>query len=64
MGQHGFVRGKSYLTNLIVFFCEVTKKIDKARVVDDVYMNVSKAFEKLLHGGLVWKAGPHRIQGD
>ena len=32
--QHGFVKGRSCLTNLIEFFEEVTRKIDQGRAVD------------------------------
>eukprot|EP00061_Rhincodon_typus_P006699 g27627.t1 len=52
--QRGFVRGKSCLTNLIEFFEEVTKRTDEGRMVDVIYMNFSKAFNKLLMVG--WSA--------
>ena len=45
--QHGFVSGKSCLTNLIEFFEGVTKKVDEGSAVDVVYMDFSKA----PHGG-------------
>ena len=37
--QHGFVNGKSCLTNLIEFFEGVTKKVDEGSAVDVVHMN-------------------------
>ena len=37
--QHGFVKRRSCLTNLIEFFEEVTKMIDEQRAVDVVYMD-------------------------
>ncbi|XP_069771574.1 uncharacterized protein, partial [Narcine bancroftii] len=54
--QHGFVRGRSCLTNLIEFFERVTKKVDEGKAVDVVYLDFSKAFDKVL---LV----PHRRLG-
>ena len=53
--QHGFVRGKSCLTNLIEFFEEVTRNVDEGKAVDVVYMDFSKAFDKVPHGRLVKK---------
>eukprot|EP00061_Rhincodon_typus_P008249 g30695.t1 len=47
--QGGFVPGRSCLTNLIEFFEEVTKMIDDSRAVDVVYMDFSKAFDKVHH---------------
>ena len=61
--QHGFVWGRSCLTNLIEFFEEVTKVIDKGRAVDVVYMDFSKAFDKIPHGRLLKKLKSHEIQG-
>eukprot|EP00061_Rhincodon_typus_P007232 g28737.t1 len=43
--QHGYVRGKSCLTNLIELFEEVTKKFDEGRAVDLNYMDFSKVFD-------------------
>ena len=53
--QHGFMSGKSCLTNLIEFFEGVTKKIDECSAVDVVYMDFSKAFDKVPHGRLLHK---------
>ena len=62
--QHGFVRGKSCLTNLIEFFEKVTKEVDKGKAVDVVYMDFSKAFDKVPHGRLLQKIRMHGIEGD
>eukprot|EP00061_Rhincodon_typus_P013114 g39283.t1 len=40
---------RSRLTNLIEFFKEVTKVFDEGRAVDIVYMDFSKAFDKVSH---------------
>ena len=42
--QHGFVRGRSCLTNLVEFFEEVTKTVDEGRAVDVVYMDFSSCW--------------------
>eukprot|EP00061_Rhincodon_typus_P010363 g34598.t1 len=62
--QHGFVQDRSCLTNLIEFFKEVTKVINEGRVVDVVYIDFSKAFDKVPHGRLIQKMKMHRIHGD
>ena len=62
--QHGFVSGRSCLTNLIEFFEHVTKCVDDGSAVDVVYMDFSKAFDKVPHGRLIKKANAHGIQGD
>jgi len=62
--QHGFVKGRSCLTNLIEFFEKVTKEVDGGKAVDVVYMDFSKAFDKVAHGGLLQKMKMYGIEGD
>ena len=59
-----FVKGRSCLTNLIEFFKEVTKMIDEDRAMDVVYMDFSKAFDKVPHGRLVQKVKSHGIRDE
>uniref|UniRef100_A0A8B9B9Q0 Reverse transcriptase domain-containing protein n=1 Tax=Anser brachyrhynchus TaxID=132585 RepID=A0A8B9B9Q0_9AVES len=47
--QHGFIKGKSCLTNLIVFYDEMTGWMDEGRAVDVVYLDFSKAFDTVSH---------------
>lgn len=48
---------------MIVF--EVTKKVDKSRFVNVVYMDYSKVFDKALHDRLlVWRVKSDTIQGE
>ena len=49
------MKGTSCLTNLIEFFAEVMKMIAEDRAVDIIYVDFSKAFDKVLHGRLVQK---------
>jgi len=62
--QHGFVRGRSCLTNLLEFFEEVTRKVDEGKAVDVVYLDFSKAFDKVPHGRLVRKVQSLGIHGE
>ena len=41
------LHGNFCLTNLIKFFEGVTKKVDEDNAVDVVYMDFSKAFDKV-----------------
>ena len=61
--QHGFVRGRSCLTNLLEFFEEVTRKVDEGKAVDVVCLDFSKAFDKVPHGRLVRKVQSLGIHG-
>ena len=61
--QHGFVKGRSCLTSLVEFFENVTKHIDEGKAVDVVYMDFSKAFDKVPHARLLEKVRGHGIQG-
>eukprot|EP00061_Rhincodon_typus_P006536 g27274.t1 len=58
--QQGFVRRTLCLTNLIEFL-EVTKITDEGKAVDVVFVDFSKAFDKVPHGKLVLKMKSHGI---
>ena len=62
--QHGFVRGRSCLTNLIEFFDYVMKCVDEGSAVNVVYMDFSKIFDKVPHGRLIKKANTYWRLGD
>ena len=44
--QHGFLKARSCLINLLCFFEEITKWVDEGSPVDVIYLDFQKAFDK------------------
>ena len=59
--QHGFTKGRSCLTNLLQFLEEVTKYVDEGNPADVLYLDFSKAFDKVPHKRIVEKVKAHGI---
>lgn len=53
--QHGFIQGKSRLTNLMAICDKITGLVDKGRERNAVYLDFSKAFSTISHNILVYK---------
>ena len=53
--QHGFMPGKSCLTNLLETMEDITKWCDMGIPVDEVFLDFSKAFDKVPHQRLLYK---------
>src|SRR6218665_2362688 len=62
--QHGFTRGRSYLTNLLEFFEEVYERIDEGKPVDVIYLEFAKVFDKVPHKRLAKKLQGCGIKGQ
>ncbi|KAK4818428.1 hypothetical protein QYF61_012962 [Mycteria americana] len=61
--QHGFMKGRSCLTNLISFYNKVTRLVDEGKAVDVVYLEFSKAFDTISHSILLEKLAAHGLDG-
>ena len=61
--QHGFLSGKSTLTNLIETLNYFTKKVDERSNVDALYIDVSKAFDSISHNKLIYKLKKYGFGG-
>ena len=57
--QHGFLKAKSCLTNLLCFLEEITKWVDDGSPVDVIYFDFQKAFDKVPHQRLISKLKSH-----
>ena len=61
--QHGFLKARSCLTNMLCFLEEIAKWIDVGSPVDIIYLDFQKAFDKVPHQRLLLKLKAHGI-GD
>ena len=57
--QHGFLKARSCLTNVLCFFEEITKWVDEGSPVDVIYLDFQKAFDKVPHQRLILKLKSH-----
>lgn len=62
--QHGFLRGRSTITNLAVFVDSVLNSMEQRRQVDVVYTDFEKAFDRVDHFILLRKLDHLGIHGD
>jgi len=61
--QHGFMKGRSCLTNLISFYEQVTHLVDEGEAVGVIYLDFSKAFDTVPHSNLLEKPAAHGLNG-
>jgi len=51
--QHGFMKGRSCLTNLIPFYYQLTHLVGEGKPVDVVCLDFSKVFDTVPHSNLL-----------
>ena len=61
--QHGFVRGRSCQTNIMLCLEKWTRMLDDGKSVDVAYFDYSKAFDKVSHRLLTTKLKAYGIDG-
>ena len=61
--QHGFVRGRSCQTNILLCLERWTRMVDDGNSVDVAYFDYSKAFDKVSHRLLIIKLRAYGIEG-
>ena len=62
--QHGFISGRSTVTQLLVYLDFCAKKIANGEVVDVVYLDFQKAFDTVPHARLIKKLESYSIGGQ
>ena len=62
--QHGFMAGRSCVTNLLEYLEELTKLVDRGASVDVVYLDFAKAFDKVPISRLLEKCRGLGIEGN
>uniref|UniRef100_A0A803JLL9 Reverse transcriptase domain-containing protein n=1 Tax=Xenopus tropicalis TaxID=8364 RepID=A0A803JLL9_XENTR len=53
--QHGFMRNRSWQTNLVTFYEEVSKNLNAGMAVNVIYLDFAKAFDTVPHRRLIIK---------
>jgi hypothetical protein len=62
--QHGFMKGRSCVTNLLTFFDKVTSELDSGESIDVIYLDFAKAFDTVPHERLKKKMKAHGLGGE
>ena len=61
--QSGFLPGSSTITQLLELYDQFCRAIDERKEVRIVFLDISKAFDKVWHKGLLHKLGKNGITG-
>ena len=62
--QHGFLRGRSTVTQLLEVYHNIIETVASGREVDIIYLDLSKAFDKVPHSLLLLKLNSYGISGS
>ena len=62
--QHGFCKGRSKVTHLLLFTNFISKSIDESHQVDCIYIDFSKAFDSVAHRRLLQKVWNVGVRGN
>ena len=61
--QHGFLKGKSFVTQLLEYLEDITVAMDNGNDVNVIYLDFCKAFDKITHRRLLKKLEKNGIKG-
>ena len=61
--QHGFMQGKSCLTNLLTTLVDITSCLGEGDPVDVIFLDYAKTFDSVPHKRLVRKLQAHGFDG-
>jgi len=62
--QHGFMPRKSTVTHLLESTLDWVSELDEGKCVDVIYLDMSKAFDSVVHSKLVYKLRNVGFDGD
>ena len=62
--QSGFKRGDSCINQLISITHDILNSLDEGLEVRGVFLDISKAFDKVWHEGLIYKLQQNGISGE
>jgi len=60
-GHHGFMKGRSCLTNPTCFYGQVTCLVDEGKAVDVIYLDFSKVSDTVTHSILLEKLAAYGL---
>ena len=63
LSQHGFMKGRSCVTNLLEFMEKATAAVDKGTPFDVAFLDFAKAFDKVPVKRLLKKLRAHGVEG-
>ena len=58
------MKGRSCLTNILMYLDKITTYIDEGLPIDAIYLNFSKAFDRVQHRRLAMKLNAHGIRDE